>query len=151
MARSARQSKILELIAKHEIETQEELQDILHDSGFSITQATVSRDIKELGLIKIMSDSKKYKYAVEKNAESSVSVKMANMFRESVISIDTAGNLIVVKTLSGGANSAGMLIDKLGFNGVLGCIAGDDAVLIVARNDRVVAEVVDKLNEIINL
>ncbi|NLC16427.1 MAG: arginine repressor [Clostridiales bacterium] len=135
MGRTSRQTKILEIISKKDIETQEELVAELKKVNFNVTQATVSRDIKELGLIKVLGESRKYKYALEKTGNSNISVKLTNLFRESVISIDSANNLIVVKTLSGSANAAAVMVDKSGYDGVLGCIAGDDTFLIVCRNE----------------
>ncbi|HEY8423432.1 MAG TPA: arginine repressor [Clostridia bacterium] len=147
MGRTARQTKILEIISQKDIETQEELVAELKKANFDVTQATVSRDIKELGLIKVLGESRKYKYAVEKT--SNINVKLTNLFKESVISIDSANNLIVVKTLSGSANAAAVMVDKSGFEGVLGCIAGDDTFLIVCRNEDVVKNILQKLNDII--
>lgn len=151
MARLARQSKILEIISKEEIDTQEELQARLGEHGFVVTQATVSRDINELGLIKIASDNKKYRYAVDRNSTTNISTKMSNMFRESVISIDHTNNLIVIKTLAGSAEAAGVLIDHLDLNGVMCCISGDDAVLVVLKSETYVPLALDCFNEIINL
>lgn len=150
MARSARQSKILDIINKYDIETQEDLSAALKAQNFIVTQATISRDIKELRLVKVMSENNKYKYAVEKAADITVNSKMLNMFRESVISIDLANNLVMVKTLSGAANSAGSVIDKMNINGVLGCIAGDDAVLIVTKDVDCAKAAIDRLNKFIN-
>jgi|SRR5690554_2510662 transcriptional regulator of arginine metabolism len=149
MGRTSRQTKILEIISKKDIETQEELVAELKKVNFNVTQATVSRDIKELGLIKVLGESRKYKYALEKTGNSNISVKLTNLFRESVISIDSANNLIVVKTLSGSANAAAVMVDKSGYDGVLGCIAGDDTFLIVCRNEEVVEKVLQKLHDII--
>ena len=149
MGRTSRQTKILEIISKKDIETQEELVAELKKANFNVTQATVSRDIKELGLIKVLGESQKYKYALEKTGNSNISVKLTNLFRESVISIDSANNLIVVKTLSGSANAAAVMVDKSGYDGVLGCIAGDDTFLIVCRNEEVVEKVLQKLHDII--
>ena len=148
MARSSRQNKILELISRYDIDTQEELQDRLRDCGIHVTQATISRDIKELGIVKVLLDGK-YRYSLDKSPVASVSIKISNMFRESVLSIDYAGNLVVVKTLPGSANSAGVLIDNLELNGALCCISGDDAVLIVMRTPSDVEEAIGKLNEIL--
>ncbi|MCL2751388.1 MAG: arginine repressor [Firmicutes bacterium] len=146
--RGGRQAKIIELITKYEIETQSELVEALGAASYAVTQATISRDIKELGLIKVMTDSKKYKYALER-ADSGLKAKMTVMFREAVISIDSADNLIVIKTLSGSANTAGMLVDKLGLENVLGCVAGDDTVLVIVRNAASAKSIVNKLNAII--
>jgi transcriptional regulator of arginine metabolism len=148
MARSARQAKILDLIEKHEIETQEELCALLFDEGEEVTQATVSRDIKELELVKVMGGNKKYRYAAPHEA-SGTGAKLVNMFRESLVSMDRAGNLIVLKTLSGSANAAGMLVDKLKLTGVLGCVAGDDTVFIAVADDARAEDALAALTELL--
>ena len=146
MSRNVRQSKILELIAKYEIETQDDLGLELKKAGFAVTQATVSRDIKELGLVKAAVGGA-YKYAA--SAESSgVSAKIKNMFRESVISIDGANNLIVIKTLPGSASAAALLVDKLNVSGVMGCIAGDDTVLVILKTADITADTIKKLQKL---
>ena len=125
MTRNARQGKILELIEEKDIETQEELVKELQNSGFEVTQATVSRDIKELGLIKISADGKRQKYTKERT-DNTVMSKFTDMFRHSVVTIDYALNIVVIKTLSGSANVAGTMVDRLKNSSVLGCVAGDD-------------------------
>ena len=109
MARSSRQSKILELISTKEIETQEELARELKNANFEITQATISRDIKELGLTKIQSSTGKYKYAILGNEQQVVSNKYITIFKESVISVKSALNLTVVKTIKGGSVCDGIV------------------------------------------
>ena len=132
MARSARQSKILELISTKEIETQDDLVAALRAANFDITQATISRDIKELGLIKIISsDTGKYKYSIVDNGEQAVSNKYINVFKEAVISIKTAQNLSVIKTIKGMAGAICGLIDKLNLDGVMGSVSGDDTVMVI--------------------
>ena len=147
--RSARQSKILDIISKQEIETQEDLSAALKRAGISVTQATISRDIKELGLIKVLSDNKKYKYAIVDMGEQKISNKFLNLFRESVVSIASSENLIVIKTISGSANAAAMAIDKLGFKEMLGCVAGDDTLLIVVTSKEAVEGVLSKISKLI--
>ena len=147
MSRNVRQSKILELIAKYEIDTQDDLSSELKKAGFTVTQATVSRDIKELGLIKVLS-GEGYKYAVPTESLTGVSVKIVNMFRESVISIDGANNLIVIKTLPGSANAAALLVDKLDVIGVMGCIAGDDTVLVILKTADITIDTIRKLQKL---
>lgn len=149
MARTIRQSKILELISRKSIETQEELVEELNRHKFKVTQATISRDIKELGLIKIM-DGKNYRYAYIESEQQKLNSKLINLFRESVISINSANNLIVIRTLSGSANAAAMAIDKLNLSTILGSIAGDDTLLIVVKTNEDVEEVVNTLNGFIN-
>ena len=121
MARNSRQSKILELISTQEIETQEELVSALKNAEFDVTQATISRDIKELGLIKILTDSKKYKYAVVNSQVQALSNKCLNIFKECVISIKSAMNLTIVKVIKGTAGMVSGLIDQLSLSQVMGC------------------------------
>ncbi|MBE5745868.1 MAG: arginine repressor [Clostridiales bacterium] len=135
MARSLRQSKILEIIANKEIETQDELVQALRNLNYDVTQATVSRDIKELGLIKILSDSKKYKYAYVETNEQQVSNKIVGIYKEVVISVKTAQNLVVVKTLKGFASSISQYIDKMNLDKVMGTVFGDDTVMCITENN----------------
>ena len=132
MARSTRQSKILELISVNEIETQDELVAQLRAANFDITQATISRDIKELGLIKILSqESGKYKYSLVETTEGVVSNKNIIIFKESVISIKTAQNLCVIKTIKGMASAICGLIDKLNLDSLMGAVNGDDTIMVI--------------------
>lgn len=150
MARNSRQSKILELISMREIETQEELVSSLRDANFDVTQATVSRDIKELGLIKILTDSKKYKYAVVNSNAQALSNKCLNIFKECVISVKSALNLTIVKVINGTAGMVSGLIDQLSLAQVLGCTYGDDTVLIITNDQDDSYFVRDKLESILN-
>ena len=148
MPRSARQIKILELIARKDIETQDELALALIGADFPVTQATISRDIKELGLVKITGPSGKQKYARDLT-DGSVGGKVIALFRQAVLSVDYALNTVVIKTLSGSANSAGLMVDRLENPDVLGCVAGDDTVLIITKSEAAAKKLVDTLNEII--
>ena len=148
MARTTRQSKILDLIKNNEIDTQEELVTKLKSEDFNVTQATISRDIKELGLTKILTESGKYKYIHVEGGSSKISNKIINVFKESVISIESANNLMVIKTLAGSANAASILIDKLGMNEILGTIAGDDTLLIIAKETENVKTIKERIAEI---
>lgn len=131
MTRSNRQLKILDIISKHDIDTQEELVEKLKDEGFNITQATISRDIKDMGIIKTLSsDGRHYKYAVQRNNESNTSDKYLNMFKNTVVSIRASHNLVVLKTEVGSAGPAAELIDKLNLSEVLGVIAGDNTIFV---------------------
>ena len=150
MARTGRQLKLIEIINKNEIETQEALAEALRNEGYLVTQATVSRDIKDLGLIKVMTPNKTYKYAQPASTEQKSSGKMLNLFRECVISIDSAGHLIVIKTVSGGANSAATLVDKLNFPEVMGCVAGDDTILVVIKDQQKIVPIVEKLKSLLD-
>ena len=131
MARSSRQSKILELISTQEIASQDELVAYLKAADFDITQATISRDIKELGIIKILSSEGKYKYALMDSGEQAVSNKHISIFKESVISVKTANNLCVIKTVKGLASGICNMIDKLNLEDVLGSVYGDDTVMVI--------------------
>ncbi|MCL2062558.1 MAG: arginine repressor [Firmicutes bacterium] len=148
MPRNARQIKILELIAKKEIVTQDELASALIAADFPVTQATISRDIKELGLVKITLSDGRQKYARD-HTDISVGAKVINLFREAVVSVNYALNTVVIKTLSGSANSAGLMVDRLEDPQVLGCVAGDDTVLIITKSEASAKKLVDTLNEII--
>ena len=150
MARSVRQSKILELISTREIETQDELVACLKNANFDITQATISRDIKELGLIKILSaESGKYKYAIVDNGEQAVSNKYISIFKEAVITIKCAQNLVVLKTIKSMASSICGLIDKLNLDGVLGAVSGDDTVMIILPDNFAAKDICQTLNRML--
>lgn len=147
MHRNARQAKILEIIANKEIETQEELCSELIKLNFSVTQATISRDIKELKLYKVAGTNKKYKYAYIENEADNVSTKMRNLFRECVQDVKFANNLIIVKTMRGNAKTAGTFVDSLQLQEVIGTVAGDDALLIIVDNNENAVALVEKLKE----
>lgn len=152
MARSVRQSKILELISTREIETQDELVALLREAKFDITQATISRDIKELGLIKILSaESGKYKYSIVESGEQAVSNKYISIFKEAVISIRPAQNLVVLKTIKSMAGAICGLIDKLNLDGVLGSVAGDDTVMIIFPTSLNAEESAKSINKMIGI
>ena len=149
MHRNARQHKILELISTMEIDTQEELCAELNKLNFNVTQATISRDIKELKLYKISGMTKKYKYACLESDDDSVRGKMKTLFRECVQTITSANNLIVIKTMRGNDSTAGLFVDSLQLKEILGSIAGDDTLLIVVDNNENTHIVAQKLREYI--
>ena len=149
MHRNARQYKILELISTMEIDTQEELCAELNKLNFNVTQATISRDIKELKLYKISGMTKKYKYACLESDDDSVRGKMKTLFRECVQTITSANNLIVIKTMRGNGSTAGLFVDSLQLKEILGSIAGDDTLLIVVDNNENTHIVAQKLREYI--
>lgn len=131
MARANRQLKILDIISKHDIDTQEELVDYLRSEGFNVTQATVSRDIKDMGIIKTLSAyGRHYKYSAQPTKETSAADKYLNMFKNTVVSIKSSGNLIVLRTEVGSAGPAAELIDKLSYDEVLGVVAGDNTIFV---------------------
>ena len=148
MARSSRQSKILELISTKEIETQEELARELKNANFDITQATISRDIKELGLTKILSSSGKYKYAILGSESQTVSNKYITIFKECVISVKPALNLAVVRTIKGMGSSVCSFVDKLNLTELMGVTYGDDTVLLVFPSVVYATEAVTTLGQL---
>ena len=147
--RISRQNKILELIDKHEIETQDKLVSMLRDYGYDVTQATVSRDIKELQLIKTLSSSGGYKYAVMANNDGPVSDRLRDIYRKSVISINQSGNIVLLKALSGCANAAAEALDSLGLTHVIGSVAGDNTILLVVDDPSHSSEVVTVLQNML--
>lgn len=149
MARNLRQSKILELIASRDIETQDDLVSNLKKVGYNVTQATISRDIKELGLIKVLTDNKTYKYAVIDASSQAITNKNLNIFKECVISIKTSSQLVIVKTLRGTAGMVSNLIDQMALPNVLGCTYGDDTVLVISNDTEDAYSVKQKLTEVI--
>jgi transcriptional regulator of arginine metabolism len=137
--------RVLDLISKHEIDKQETLVDMLATEGYKVTQATVSRDIKELGLVKALGENKKYKYVCHsvpkyENGEH----KLYSLFKSAVTSIASAENIVVVKTLPGSANTAAALIDKMNYPEVLGVVAGDDTIIAVVTSTAAVPGVIEK-------
>lgn len=138
MNKSKRKEKILEIVSKTEVNTQEELIAVLSAQGLDVTQATISRDIKELGLVKVAGKVKKYRYARPEDTRSDVSGQIERL-RSVVISCEAAQNIVVIKTLAGNGNSIAIIIDNSKTEGIVGTLAGDDTVLIVASdNDKAV-------------
>lgn len=144
--KSARQIAILEIIAESSIETQEELADALRRRGFQVTQATVSRDIKDLRLVKVLSADGAYRYALSDKNENTLNERLIRMFSETVVSISFAYNQIVLKTLSASASIAAETIDSLQWPEILGTIAGENTILMIVRSVEEVQSVVDRLN-----
>lgn len=147
MQRSLRQQKILEIIATKEIDTQEELCEELNKANFNVTQATISRDVKDLKLYKVAGIKKKYKYASFDNYVDSVTNRMTNLFKSCVIDIKSANNLIVVKTMRGNGSTVGVFVDSLNIDAIIGSIAGDDTFLIVVDSNERTQSVVEMLKE----
>ncbi|EXG88303.1 arginine repressor [Lacrimispora sp.] len=143
-----RHSKIVELIGKHEIETQEELADYLNHAGFAVTQATVSRDIRELKLTKVQSESGKQRYVVLQN-QGSFSDKYIRILRDGFLSMDMAQNILVIKTVSGMAMAVAAALDALHFAEMVGCIAGDDTIMCAIRSADDTILMMDKLKKLI--
>lgn len=134
MKKYTRQTKILELISKKEVETQEELAEGLKAMGIDVTQATISRDIKELRLVKVMAKSGKYKYATIGQSQEGVTDRLNKIFENSVVSIDNAMNIVVIKTIPGAAQICASAIDYMGVDNIVGTLAGDDTVFVAIRS-----------------
>lgn len=147
--KAKRQNKILELIAAHTVTTQEELQSLLEKSGFTATQATISRDIKELRLVKALSPSGGYYYTAVPNQErEAIPVNLNSVFLESVRSVDHAGNFVVVKCFTGMANAVCATIDTGFWNGLVGTIAGDDTIFLLMRTELNAEEFAQQLRDL---
>ena len=148
--KNERQERILQIIRENEVETQEELLIHLKKLGINSTQATISRDIKQLHLVKQPTGSGGYKYAVSATkTHLNLAEKLRTIFRESITRVDCAQNIVVLKTMSGLANAACAAVDAMDIPGIVGSIAGDDTVLLVMRNDAAAAELVDELQEML--
>ena len=144
-----RQSKIVELINKYDIETQDELSDLLTKAGYNVTQATISRDIRELRLTKV-SENGKQKYIVLNHVESDLTLKYIRILKDGFVSMDMAQNILVIKTVSGMAMAVAAAIDGLHIPSVVGCIAGDDTIMCVVKTNEDTTMVMEKLNKLIN-
>lgn len=134
MNKGQRHIKILELIAHREIETQDELVDTLRKEGYNVTQATVSRDIKELSLVKVPMQSGQYKYSLPSGQRSNPLARLKRALKDGFVRLDEAGQLIVVKTLPGNAHAIGDLVDDLDWDGLVGTLCGDDTILLICRS-----------------
>ena len=145
MKKNVRQEFIAKLIEDYEIGTQAELTSALREHGFDVTQATVSRDINEMHLIKVIGETKRQKYAVKTTLAKND--KYVSIFKESVVSIDCAENLIIIKTYEGSASAIGFFIDKSNSDGVLGCISGDDTILVITKSTDYAKKVYNRLSE----
>ena len=132
--KGARQEKILEIIEKFNISTQEELIEKLYEAGIFATQTTISRDIRQLGLVKGVGADGAYKYLTPKTRKNEGGV-MKNAISDSVLSVESAQNLVVVKTTPGMANAVAVGIDSMNFQQILGCVAGDDTIMVVTRDE----------------
>ena len=147
--RVSRQNKILELIKTNDIETQDQLQDILRESGYNVTQATISRDIKELQLIKSQSKNGITRYIANPGDDKPVSERFIKIFRETTLSYQAAKNLIVVRTLSGCSSAAAEAIDCLELDHIVGSVAGDNTLLIVIDDEINVPGIIEEFDKII--
>ena len=144
-----RHSKIVELISKYEIETQEELAALLNKEGYNVTQATVSRDIRELKLTKMPVEGGKQKYVVIQNKEGWMSDKYIRVIRDGYESMDMAQNILVIKTVSGMAMAVAAALDAMQWNEVVGCIAGDDTIMCAVRSADDTLILMEKIKKVV--
>ena len=149
--KSQRQAKILEIISNKNVETQEQLLAELQAAGFRGTQATVSRDIKELRIVKELTSLGNYRYTTSSNElTGTFSARLNTIFRECVVSFDYAQNIIVIRTLPGLANAAASAIDAMNMSTVIGSLAGDDTVMIVMRDTNAAASFCGEIKNLLN-
>lgn len=148
--KTRRHAKILELIKEHDIETQDELLRYLRESGFDVTQATVSRDIKELRLVKSLSHTGKYKYSTGSENVNDMSSKFYSLFADSVLSVDAAMNMVVVKCMTGMAQAVCAAMDATYWQGFVGTLAGEDTIFIVCRSEAAAAETQEEFSKLMN-
>lgn len=143
--KAKRRAKIVELITKMDIETQEDLVVVLKENGYDVTQATASRDIRALKLTKVPAENGKHKYAIIKEVDGP-SVKYVRILTEGLVSMEVAQNILVVKTITGMAMGVATALDALAIREILGCIAGDDTVICVVKSEELAKEVKNKIN-----
>lgn len=148
--KKTRHRKIVEIIEKKDVETQEELAGYLKEAGFAVTQATVSRDIRELKLSKVPTGGGKQKYVILKQDDSHMGDKYIRVLRDGFISMDMAQNILVIKTVSGMAMALATALDNINWKEILGCVAGDDTVMCVIRTQEDTEAVMDELKKIVD-
>lgn len=146
----SRHAKIIELISRYDIETQEELAEYLNRAGFKVTQATVSRDIRDLKLTKISVSGGRQKYVVHRQDEPGMNEKYIRVLRDGYISMEQAQNILVIKTVSGMAMAVAAAVDAMNWNEVAGCIAGDDTIMCAIRTAEDTAVVMEKIRKIVS-
>ncbi len=147
--KKTRHRQIVDIINKYDIETQEELASYLKEAGFHVTQATVSRDIRELKLSKVSGKNGKQRYAIFHQEETHMEDKFIRVLRDGFVSMDMAQNILVVKTVAGMAMAVAAAIDALKFSEVVGCIAGDDTIMVAVRTTEDTYVLMDKIHKMI--
>lgn len=149
-----RQEKIIEIINEYEVETQEDLAHYLNEAGYSVTQATVSRDIREMSLIKVPGVTVKQRYMVSREGNSAgvngPGRQYAGVLQDGVVSMEQAGNLLVIKTASGMAMAVAAAVDAMNLEGLVGSIAGDDTIMCAIKKEEMVAGVIKSMQMLIN-
>lgn len=144
-----RHRKMIEIISEYTVETQDDLMNRLRENGFEVTQATVSRDIRDLKLVKIATEGHTYKYALSSHDDMHISGKYRNIIKETVIRVDYTGNFVVLKTYSGMAQAAAAAVDGMRWNEIVGSIAGDDTIFVLMRDEDTALEFVTKFRRIL--
>ncbi len=147
--KTRRHARILDLIGEYPIETQDELLTRLKAEGYKATQATISRDIKDLRLVKTLGSDGKYRYVSAAKNSTDIRSNFSALFSTSVSSIDFAQNMVIIKTLSGMAQAVCAALDSVNYNSVLGTIAGDDTIFVVCRTDELAVNLTDELKKLI--
>ena len=147
--KAERHAKVIEFIRKYNIETQEELADRLNSEGYNVTQATVSRDIRELKLTKVSDGTGRQKYVILDGKDNSMSDKFIRILKEAYVSVDMAQNILVVKTVSGMAMAVAAAIDAMPWPEIVGCIAGDDTIMCAVRTVDDTKNLMDKIHKIV--
>lgn len=146
----SRHAKIIELISQYDIETQEELAEYLNNEGFKVTQATVSRDIRDLKLSKVSVGSGRQKYVIHRVEDPEMNEKYIRVLRDGYMSMDMAQNILVIKTVSGMAMAVAAAVDAMKWHEVVGCIAGDDTIMCAIRSVEDTSTVMDKIRKIVS-
>ena len=147
----ARHAEIIKLINQYAIETQEELAARLNESGFSVTQATVSRDIRQLNLTKMPTENGHFRYVLMQKKDQNLSEKYARVLKDAVLSMDVAQNILVIKTVSGMAMAAAAALDELNWGEIVGCIAGDNTIMSAVRSAEEAVQAVEKLKKMLDI
>ncbi len=145
-----RQGKVIEIIEKYDVETQEDLASYLREAGFQVTQATVSRDIRELKLTKMPTGKGRQKYVILKQEDTHMGDKYIRVLRDGFVSMDNAQNILVMKTVSGMAMAVAAAIDALKFKEVVGCIAGDDTIMIAVRTVEETQQLMERIRSMMD-
>ncbi|HHW22625.1 MAG TPA: arginine repressor [Clostridiaceae bacterium] len=144
-----RHAKILDIIENHVIETQDDLAEKLREQGMDVTQATISRDIKELRLIKVLTPDGRYRYSAMNSDTGNMNDRLLVIIKEAYVSCDYANNILVIKTLPGMAQAVGATLDALGWSDIVGTIAGDDTVMVVCRAEKIAEDLMDKITRMV--
>ena len=149
--KNVRQSEILNIVQTKDIDTQEQLLEELRSRGFTTTQATISRDIKELRLVKELTSSGEYRYAIsERKMSSTTDARLRNIFKEGVLSIDVAQNIVVVRTMPGLASAACSALDAMDIDGMVGSLAGDDTGILIIRDNFLAQQFNSEVHKLLN-